>query len=124
MKNRPELLSQPLSGNEIVFHTLFGPLTVDISGEEFLLHFPGDSFEASNLDDIPFENLSKAIGCDASQINIYARSKSYKYAVVTVDPKVDIASLKVDSAALVYFSFLASLLTLRVNCFQVIWHKL
>jgi len=117
LKNRPELLSEPLVGREIIFDTLSGELEVALMGGdknvEFMMDFPGDfPIEPSSL--VGWERLGEVLGLPSSDNIIgYSTSDVLHYAAIQVKSEVDIASLNVDSAALVPFAYLLYLLSER-----------
>ena len=115
MKNRPELLPEPLVGREIIFDTLSGELEVALMGGdktvEFMMNFPGDfQIEASYLES--WERLAEVLGLQSrDDIMGYSNSGGLHYAAIQVKNEVDIASLNVDSAALVHRPFGRDLLS-------------
>ena len=110
LKTHPDVLTQPLSGN-IVFHTLSGELIVDVSSDNGIISmdFPVDS--SSEVQPKPDkQQVADAIGSPVDKLVNIEASKDLKYAVIEVESSVNIASLNVDTLALVdLFSLLLKL---------------
>ena len=101
LRSFPELLATPLTAN-IVFHTLSGELVVDIQSKDGLIKmdFPADSPAPVQVHVAP-EKVAATLGISISDIVNIEISQSLRFVVIEVSQSVDIASLTVDSSALV-----------------------
>jgi predicted PhzF superfamily epimerase YddE/YHI9 len=101
LKNHPEVLSEPLTGN-ISFHTLSGELIVDISSKRgsILMDFPADPPSQVHSKTTAVQ-VAEALGLSSDDLVNVEVSKLCGYAVIEITQSVDIASLPVDSGKLV-----------------------
>ena len=101
LKNHPEVLAEPLTGN-LSFHTLSGELIVDISSKDgsIFMDFTADPTCKEQMTTTILE-VAEALGLSSETIVNVEFSKLNGYAVVEIDQSVDMASLPVDSGKLV-----------------------
>lgn len=101
LRSFPGLLTVPLTAN-IIFHTLSGELEVDIQSKDGLIKmdFPADSLVSIQVN-VAAEKVAVALGLSISDLVNIEISESLRYVVIEVAQSVDIASLTVDSSALV-----------------------
>jgi predicted PhzF superfamily epimerase YddE/YHI9 len=109
LRSHPELLAS--HDPTLVFNTLSGALTVDISSpDKLLMDFPADTVvELSNT--FSLDKATAAIDVSKQDIVTVKVSEQNGYVVIEVAESVDIESLNVDSVALVPLPKLLTILT-------------
>lgn len=103
LRSHPQLLAS--QDPTLVFNTLSGALTVDISSpDKLLMDFPADAI-VELPGTLSLAKVSAAIDVSRQDIANVTVSEQNGYIVIEVTEFVDIESLNVDSAALVHPNF-------------------
>ena len=102
MKEHAELLADALPGR-VIFHTLSGPLRVDMSSADGIIKMDFAADEAADVQPmVEYARVAEAIGVTEVEIMHIEMSKTCGYAVIEVSQGIDVESLSVDSLALVH----------------------
>jgi len=109
LRSHPELLSS--QDPTLVFSTLSGALTVDVSSpDNLVMDFPADTILAVSRP-LALDIVSAAIDVSKADIVNVKASRQNGYVVIEVAESVDVESLNVDSTALVSPQFSCQSLT-------------